>query len=204
MGSSAGLSLAVSKPTTAPEMSLSFALAALLLLITPGPTNTLLGAFGAAIGLRRALLLPVAEALGYAVAITAFHAAASLLAGTPHAMALVKAVAGLWLLYSAWRLWSEPVIPALPQAGAAFRRVLVTTMLNPKALFVATVIIPELWMGPFVTALALYLGLALIAGAVWTALGAAVPAGLRGYSYKAASVVIFGFALAAMGSVFAG
>jgi threonine/homoserine/homoserine lactone efflux protein len=185
-------------------MILSFTLASLLLLLTPGPTNTLLGAFGAAIGLRKAAVLTLAEALGYALSISLFHAAAAVIAGHSGPVIALKVLAGLWLLHSGVRLWSEPVIPALPQAGAAFRRVLVTTVLNPKALFVATVVMPELWTGPFAAGLALFLVLAMLAGTGWTAIGAALPPALRGYSYKAAAVVILGFSLAAMGSVFAG
>lgn len=181
----------------------SFVLASLVLLLTPGPTNTLLGAFGAATGFRRAAALPLAEALGYGIAIPVFHAAGGMLAESHLAMAGLKAAAGLWLLYSGAKLWSEPVVPALPEAGAAFRRVLVTTLLNPKALFVAAVVMPGLWTGPFVAALAIFLVLAMIAGLGWTALGAALPAPVRSYSYKAASLVILGFSLTALGSLFA-
>ncbi len=102
-------------------MIASFVFASLVLLLTPGPTNTLLGAFGAAIGFRRAALLPLAEALGYGIAISVFHAAGGMLAGSHSAMMALKVIAGLWLLYSAARLWSEPVVPELPQAGQAFR-----------------------------------------------------------------------------------
>ncbi len=80
---------------------------------------------------------------------------------------------------------------------------LVTTLLNPKALFVAAVIMPELWAGPFVAALTLFLALAMIAGLSWAALGAALPPSVRRYSYRAASIVILGFSLTALGSVFA-
>ena len=50
------------------EMS-AFALAAIALLAVPGPTNTLLAASGAAIGLRPSLRLIPAEISGYLVAI---------------------------------------------------------------------------------------------------------------------------------------
>ncbi|MCK9553042.1 MAG: threonine transporter, partial [Aquamicrobium sp.] len=50
----------------------SFVIAAIMVLITPGPTNTILAASGAAMGWRRAMVLPVAEAAGYLVAVTAY------------------------------------------------------------------------------------------------------------------------------------
>ena len=50
----------------------TFLLTSAAILLTPGPTNTILAASGAAMGLRQAKLLPLAEALGYALAIGFF------------------------------------------------------------------------------------------------------------------------------------
>lgn len=47
----------------------SFTLMSLALLLTPGPTNTLLFVGGATNGLKRSLGLPLAELLGYLAAI---------------------------------------------------------------------------------------------------------------------------------------
>ncbi len=44
---------------------LAFIAASAAILLTPGPTNTLLAAGGATLPLRKAFLLPLAEALGY-------------------------------------------------------------------------------------------------------------------------------------------
>lgn len=49
---------------------LLFALAALAILATPGPTNTLLAAGAASAGFRQALPLAPAEAAGYLIAIS--------------------------------------------------------------------------------------------------------------------------------------
>lgn len=54
--------------------ALNFAVLSAVILLTPGPTNTLLAAAGAARGFRRTWLLPLAESLGYALAVSAFAA----------------------------------------------------------------------------------------------------------------------------------
>ena len=175
----------------------SFALASLLVLVTPGPTNTILAASGAALGLRRAALLPAAEAIGYAVAISAFLMAAEILAGVPAAMSIVKGIAALWLFFSAVRLWSRPVVPDMPAQGSAFMTVLLTTMLNPKALLVGTILIPGMLPDRPAIGIAAFMTLSILAGLGWTALGALLPPAARRYSYKGAALVIAGFGIAA-------
>ena len=182
----------------------SYLLACLLILITPGPTNTLLAAAGAAMGWRQALLLPIAEALGYAVAIGLFVAATGLLAGVPLAMPVLKVVAAIWLMITAASLWSQPVVPEATGRAGAFGRVLMTTLLNPKAMLVGTILVPGMMPHAVVPAVAAFAVLSLLAGAGWVLLGAMLPAGLRRYSYKGAAMIVSGFALAAMVSAWQG
>lgn len=111
---------------------LPFVAASLAILLTPGPTNTILAASGAAMGLRRALHLPLAEALGYAVAVSLFLVLQEQLGAMPAALAVMKAIASAWLLFSALRLWWQPVVPDFKARQGAFWRVLLTTMLNPR------------------------------------------------------------------------
>lgn len=174
-----------------------FILASLAILLTPGPTNTILAASGAAMGMRTAIALPVAEAIGYAVAISLFLAAAGFLHDVPAAMPALKAFAAVWLLVCAARLWSQLVVPELPDRRGAFQRVLLTTMLNPKAMLVGTIIIPSLMPGDPVRAVACFAALSILAGAGWTMLGALLPSGVRRHSYKGAAMIIAGFAFAA-------
>ena len=175
----------------------TFLLTSAAILLTPGPTNTILAASGAAMGLRQAKLLPLAEALGYALAIGFFLSLARVLADVPQALPVVKAVAAIWLLLSARKLWSLPVVPDLPAHSGAFARVLVTTLLNPKAMLVGTFSIPSLLPGQPALGLIAFVALSIAAGFGWTVLGANLPARLRRHSYRMAAMIVCGFAVAA-------
>lgn len=174
-----------------------FLLTSAVILLTPGPTNTILAASGAAMGLRHARLLPLAEALGYALAIAFFLAIADLLTNVPQALPMLKGVAAVWLVVSARNLWSLPVVPDMPEQTSAFRRVFLTTLLNPKAMLVGTISIPALMPDAPATGLVAFISLSTIAGFAWTSLGTALPPGLRRHSYKVAAMIVAGFALAA-------
>lgn len=181
----------------------AFILTSLLILLTPGPTNTILAASGAAMGVRAAALLPFAEALGYSMAISVFAIAASELADLPMALPLLKAVAAGWLLFSAAKLWTRPATPQRTNRRSAFVRVCVTTMLNPKAMLVGTVLIPGVTFGQPQAVLG-FVTLSIFAGAGWVASGAALPAGLRPYSFKGAALIVAGFGVAAAASAWHG
>ncbi|WP_246727453.1 hypothetical protein [Agrobacterium sp. MA01] len=91
-------------------MSLSaFAFAVLLLLLTPGPTNTLLAVSGATRGLKASLPLIGAECAGYLTAIVPLvFFAAPLLIDQPAAALGIKLASTLWVLLLAARLWIRP------------------------------------------------------------------------------------------------
>jgi threonine/homoserine/homoserine lactone efflux protein len=174
----------------------TFLLTSFAILLTPGPTNTILAASGAAMGLREARRLPLAEALGYALAIGFFLSLAQVLADVPQALPLMKAIAAVWLLLSARKLWSLPVVPELPARTGAFGRVLVTTLLNPKAMLVGTLSIPSLLPGQPLLGLLAFVALSIAAGFGWTLLGTSLPARLRRHSYRMAAMIVCGFAVA--------
>jgi threonine/homoserine/homoserine lactone efflux protein len=119
-----------------------FVIAVLLLLLTPGPTNTLLAIAGASGGLRRSLPLVAAELTGYLTTIVPLVTfAGPWLAGQPAVALAVKLVAAVWVLLLAVRLWNH----APQMAGRSlvtFRRVYTTTALNPKGLIVGLALIP--------------------------------------------------------------
>lgn len=182
--------------------TLPYVLTSLAILLTPGPTNTLLAASGAASGLRRAALLPVAEAAGYATALGAYIVASDLLSDVPIAFALAKAVAAAWLLACAVGLWSRPVVADARPGANAFRRIFLTTILNPKAMLVGAIVIPSLMRDREATATLIFVCLSTVAGLGWAAFGALLPARLRRHSYRAAAIAIAGFSLAAAASTF--
>jgi threonine/homoserine/homoserine lactone efflux protein len=122
---------------------LPFALAILLLLATPGPTNTLLWLSGAAVGMRRSLPLLLGELGGYLTVIVPVAViAAPLLSAHPAIGLVLKLAAACWRLFMAHALWTvkanaaseRPIVPG---------QVFVTTLLNPKALIFTLVIMPQ-------------------------------------------------------------
>ena len=120
----------------------AFFLAVLLLLLVPGPTNTLLLTAGATQGLRRALPLLAAEALGYLATVHLLILLSGLVIAQVAAIRpAIQITCALYLLYLAWEIWRGSFVPQ----GAriiSFRAVLVTTLLNPKAFILAFAIVP--------------------------------------------------------------
>lgn len=181
----------------------TFLLTSAIILLTPGPTNTVLAASGAARGLRQARLLPFAEAGGYALAISVFVCAAALVRDLWWAMPAMKIAASMWLAFCAVRLWSaSPQAPITAGAGA-FTRVFFTTLLNPKAMIVGTMLIPQASADEVALRVAGFVVLSTLAGFGWVALGAALPGSIRRHSYKGAAFILGGFSVAAITSAFA-
>lgn len=120
-----------------------FIVAVAAILVSPGPTNTLLATSGALVGHRRSLPLMSAELVGYFVSIGFLIAVTGPLvaASAPFGLAL-RTVLVAYLLWLAWRLWrSEDHIDA-DGAIVTWRRVFVTTLLNPKGLIFAFGVFP--------------------------------------------------------------
>lgn len=154
-----------------------FALAILLLLATPGPTNTLMALAGYERGWLRATPLISAELLGYLLVIVPVATLAAPIFLAHPALALwAKLVAGAWVLFLAIKLWSvspSSVASKKVTAGSVF----VTTCLNPKALIIGLVIMPHeglLNLLPWLAAFAL-----LVVGAAngWIFFGALLKSG---------------------------
>lgn len=158
----------------------AFILASLALLAAPGPTNVLLAASGAAAGLRASLRLVAAGALGYAIAVAVLALALGpAIAGSPVATIALKLACSAWLVWSAVQMWREGSDAIARSAPVDFGRVFITTLLNPKSIVFALVILPFLKNGkaaqaaPYVlTLLALLVAVSL----AWIAAGAVVRA----------------------------
>jgi len=113
----------------------------LALLLVPGPTNALLAASGATVGVSRSLPLLLFEIVGYELAVAlARGLIAPVLAHAPWVTPIIRAAAALYLLGLAVSLWRTRWA-----AGARLVRghhMLVTTLLNPKTLLTALVLWP--------------------------------------------------------------
>jgi threonine/homoserine/homoserine lactone efflux protein len=188
---------------------IAFALAAMVLLATPGPTNTLLATSGAAAGVLRSLRLVGAETIGYAFAISVLALVIGPIAQTSQALGVaLRLGCGFFLLYVAWRLWREGEAATTSVEPVKFRRVLVATALNPKAAVFAFVIVPYLSSGdvraalPYAAALTVMIPLA---GLAWIVAGAALRAGggagfSAGIARRGGALVLCAFAALITGS----
>lgn len=148
-----------------------FSLATLVLLVTPGPTNTLLFLAGNERGTRAALWLIPAEVAGYLSAVLPLMLlGAALMARVPSAQPVITVIASLWVAVLAVRLFRLPK-PGVPHAHVDTKMVFVTTLLNPKALIFGLVLLP----GPQApTHVAIFLSLVILVAAGWAATGASL------------------------------
>lgn len=160
--------------------TVEFLFAIWALLLTPGPTNTLLALSGASAGFAHAVRLTPAELCAYllvTVPLATFGAA--LLAQWPDAARLVKFAAAAWISLLAVKLWR------IDEAGAAAgeitaRRVFVTTLLNPKALVIGLALLPHGDAPLFPLHLGLFAGSVLAVAAIWAGAGALLRRGTAG------------------------
>ena len=186
----------------APHGTTFVALTIAAVLLTPGPTNTLLFLAGSRDGIRRSLPLIAAEWVGYLISIGVWCVFLALAAAVaPWAPPVARACAAVYIAYSAIKLWRTA-----PQAGAAGsmgigpRDLFTVTLLNPKAFFFATVVFPPLAAGPaaLLEAYMIFSALLLPIAALWISMGAAVLAypsatPRQPMVHRIASVVLMGF-----------
>lgn len=120
----------------------AFVVQVFLLLVVPGPTNTLLCLSGRERGLVPSLRLMAGETAGYlAVIVPLVTFLSPLLDARPSIALVLKGAAAFWIMYVAAKLWM--VESAQGEAGVSVRRVFVTTLLNPKALVFGLAIFPR-------------------------------------------------------------
>ncbi len=179
-----------------------FCIAVLIVLATPGPTNTLLFTSGAAVGFYRSLRLVLAELAGYLISISAIgYLLGPVIAHTPSANIALRIAAGIYLLFVAAKLWKA----RLRGTGSpvSFRNVFVATLLNPKALLFALLVIPL--ADPNSVAYMLgFSSILVIVGSAWIAVGTLAGTMMReNWSRlipKAAAVTLSTFAAVLIGS----
>jgi threonine/homoserine/homoserine lactone efflux protein len=125
---------------------LSFALASLLIELTPGPNMAYLAILSADRGRLAGLAAVAGVALGLALlGLLAIYGLGALVLEQPWLYQTLRWTGVFYLLYLAWEAWSDsrkPIEALDPMEGSwrFFRRGLITNLLNPKAaLFYVTV-----------------------------------------------------------------
>lgn len=149
------------------------------LLFAPGPTNTLQAVGGATNGLARSWQLVLAELSGYLIAIHLLaFVIGPLLQSSPVMQIALRVILSLYLLWLAFSLWrAKPLLTSAQTITPS--KVFLVTLLNPKALVFAFVVLPPLsgqWIStlPQLAVLALMI---IVASLCWISLGAAIASG---------------------------
>lgn len=115
-----------------------------LVLIVPGPTNTLLLSSGLKVGLRGTWHLVIAEALGYVVAISLWgFFLLSVAASRPWLFGAIKLLSAAYILWLAVKMWTKSrALHELSAGPISFGDLFVATLMNPKALLFASTMFP--------------------------------------------------------------
>jgi threonine/homoserine/homoserine lactone efflux protein len=153
-----------------------FAIALFVLLLTPGPTNTLIALAGAERGWTGALRLMPYEVAAYGLVTLPLAIAGSSLPADQtslrHALTLIAA---LWVAYLAVRLWHLPSGGARGPEQSGGLRLFATTLCNPKGLVIGLVLLPS--QAHLGWAAAGFLAILIAVSAFWAGLGSMVGGG---------------------------
>lgn len=113
------------------------------ILLTPGPTNTLLASSGIQVGFKRSFNLVPAEALGYLLSISFWGVLIGSLSGKyAFIPSLLKLFSASYIFYLALKLWRNKPEEIAGQVCISVKELFVATLLNPKALLFASAIFP--------------------------------------------------------------
>ncbi len=150
--------------------------ALMLLLLAPGPTNTLLFRAGVLFGFRASWKLAFVECLAYLLQVSVWGVALLYLAAySPWALKATQLAAACYLLYVSFKLWQRKSIDSHP-SGDRFCGLYFfwLTVMNPKGLLIVSFIAPisafaslQGYIG-FMTTLALVV---IPVGSAWIVLG---------------------------------
>lgn len=146
------------------------------ILLTPGPTNTLLASAGIQAGVKQSLKLIPAEVMGYLIAITSWGV---LLESFSHFIpwlpALLKLISATFILYLAFKLWITSTNDIkLDSPLITPKALFVATLLNPKALLFASAIFPHAaWevLHVYIVHIAIFISLITPIAFLWIAFG---------------------------------
>ncbi|KAA8733797.1 LysE family translocator [Acinetobacter qingfengensis] len=132
-------------------VSLLFIGLVVTILITPGPTNTLLASSGIQMGVKRSLKLIPSEVLGYFIAISLWGLLIESVSGNlPWLPAILKLVSASYIVFLALKLWKTSTQQLdIHQPTITAKTLFFATLLNPKGLLFASAIFPKIAWSEF-------------------------------------------------------
>ncbi|CRM05072.1 MULTISPECIES: LysE family translocator [Pseudomonas] len=178
-----------------------------LLLLMPGPTNTLLLRSGILTGFRRAWPLSLLECLAYLTQISFWGYLLSHIGDSvPWGLKLVQFASVCYLIRTSYLLWCHPdeTLKSAPEARVSRLHFFLLTLINPKGLLIVSFIVPVqtfIDLTLYVQFVAQFTAVVVPVGCAWVLFGARIRHG--GYAWltphainRTASVVIGVFTLA--------
>ncbi|AXQ23287.1 LysE family translocator [Acinetobacter wuhouensis] len=146
------------------------------ILLTPGPTNTLLASSGIQVGIRKSLGLIPAEALGYFISISLWGVIiGSVSKHFPSIPVILKLFSAGYILFLALKLWrTSDHVENFDQATIGIRELFIATLLNPKALLFASAIFPAfVWhnLSAYISHMLVFLMMIIPIAFFWTFIG---------------------------------
>ena len=175
------------------------------ILLTPGPTNTLLASSGIQVGIRKSLRLIPAEAFGYLISITAWgFLIGKVSVHLPLLPTILKLFSASYIIYLAIKLWrTADAEVSFNQPTIRARELFFATLLNPKALLFASAIIPTIaWtkLDYYLSHMSLFLVLIVPIAFFWTFIGSILASNKirwlnQSNLQKTASLVLMSFSI---------
>lgn len=186
-------------------MTLFFIGLVITILLTPGPTNTLLASAGIHSGFRKSIKLVPAEAIGYFLSISIWGLLIESVSNTvPWLPAILKLISASYIFYLAIKLWRTSRVAAdLNQPAITAKALFAATLLNPKGLLFASAIFPQAVWGSL-TAYALhisvFLSLIVPIAFLWISIGSVLVSNRISWLnqcnlQRTASIVLMSFSL---------
>jgi threonine/homoserine/homoserine lactone efflux protein len=164
--------------------------ACLGLLMTPGPTNTLLTLSSAADGRSAAFRLVPAEVGGYLLMVVPLvlfgH---TLLTAAPAAGTILRVAAAAWVAFLAAQLWLS-ASDSVARGRVTLPKVFITTTLNPKALLFGLFLLPSVQDARMFGTVALFVLTICTASTLWICLGRLVRGGRTAVIRRVAAVLL--------------
>lgn len=182
----------------------SFLFVVSTILLTPGPTNTLLASSGISTGLRKSLTLLPCECLGYLAATSLWGVVFNTVAGNyPFVINLIKIASGIYIARLCRKLWLHSAFGPQDTSQPAIRgpQLFLATLLNPKAAIFAMALFPaQTWssVSNYARVMASFLALVAAIGVIWIGFGSALMSGKIQWLeprvfQRLATLTLFGF-----------
>ncbi len=175
------------------------------ILLTPGPTNTLLASSGIQVGIRKSLRLIPAEAFGYLISITAWgFLIGKVSVHLPLLPTILKLFSASYIIYLAIKLWrTADAEVSFNQPTIRARELFLATLLNPKALLFSSAIFPTIaWtkLDYYLSHMSLFLVLIVPIAFFWTFIGSILASNKirwlnQSNLQKTASLVLMSFSI---------